>query len=236
MHWGIFTQDERQTTRYRLDLAAIEASLREVQADFERINISLDSPRDAFSDEVVGNMLAGYRCVDEALHLGIDLFMLGNSARILELNNLILCGEDPVKRQQLASHLKASEKRFYQQPDGIGDLMEWLEQHKREPVWERAAGIYIHILSTPQLFIEGNHRTAMLIVSYVLAREGQPPFVLSKKNIRAYFDPSKHVFYRNRHSLAMIWQWPRLQHDIAELLRKHASPEFLLNDAEFPPS
>lgn len=232
MHWNIFAQDNPQTSCYRLDLAAIEASLREVQADFEKINSRLDSPHDALSDEVVSNMLAGYRCIDEALQLNIDLFMLGNSARVLELNTLILCGEDTEKRKQHVSHIKATEKRFYQQKDGFGDLKEWLERNKNESVWERAAGVYLHILSTPQLFIEGNHRTGVLIVSYLLAREGHPPFVLSKHNIRAYFEPSKHAFDRNRHSLTMLWQWPRLQHDIAQLLRSQSRAEFLLTDSD----
>ncbi|MEB4593004.1 hypothetical protein VSS37_18635 [Candidatus Thiothrix sp. Deng01] len=231
MHWNIFAQeDASQPSRYRLDLAAIERSLREVQADFEKINARLDSPHDALSDEVVSNMLAGYRCIDEALRLNIDLFMLGNSARILELNILTLCGDDLAKRKQHVAHIQATEQRFYQQKDGFGDLKEWLERNKHEPVWERAAGVYLHILSTPQLFIEGNHRTGVLIVSYLLAREGQPPFVLTKDNARAYFDPSKHAHDRNRHSLPMIWQWPRLQRDIAELLRNQVRQEFLTVD------
>jgi hypothetical protein len=43
----------------------------------------------------------------------------------------------------------------------------------------RAAEVYIYILSEPQLFIAGNHRTGALVLSYILAREGRPPFVLT---------------------------------------------------------
>lgn len=229
MHWGIFAQeDSREVQRYRLDMATIGQSLQEVQADFGTINAGLNSTHDALSDEVVNNMLTGYRCIDEALHLDIDLFLLGNSARILELNTLALCGADPAKRQQYAGHIKATEKRFYQQKDGFGDLMEWLEHHKTEPAWDVAAGVYLHILSTPQLFIEGNHRTAVLIVSYLLTRAGFPPFVLNRHNIQAYFDLSRQVFDQNRHSLSMLWHWPRLQREIANMLRNQARPEFLL--------
>jgi hypothetical protein len=42
----------------------------------------------------------------------------------------------------------------------------------------------------PQLFIEGNHRTGALLMSYVLVRDGQLPFVLTVENAAAYFAPS----------------------------------------------
>ena len=50
--------------------------------------------------------------------------------------------------------------------------------------------MYVRILSRPQLFIEGNQRTAALVMSYVVLRAGQPPFVLSARNAPDYFDPS----------------------------------------------
>jgi prophage maintenance system killer protein len=212
---------------HRLELNAIEASLRQAQAHFPRINEQLASPRDPLSAEVIDNMLAGYRCVDEALALDIDLFMLGNSPRILELNTLALCGEDPVRRKHYAAHIEASKQHFYQS-EGIGDLMEWLERNKNDSVWMRAAGVYIHIVSRPQLFIEGNHRTGILLVSYMLAREGHPPFVLSVDNARAYFQPSLHICNHSRHSIAMFLHWPRLKRDIAQLLQAQSNPAFLL--------
>ncbi len=51
---------------FRLNLPAIEASLRDVQRDFDRINERLDEYRDPMTDEVVANMMAGYDGVDRA--------------------------------------------------------------------------------------------------------------------------------------------------------------------------
>jgi hypothetical protein len=48
--------------------------------------------------------------------------------------------------------------------------------------WKRAAGVYVRTLSEPELFIEGNHRSGALVMSYILAREGYPPFVLTAEN------------------------------------------------------
>jgi hypothetical protein len=37
--------------------------------------------------------------------------------------------------------------------------MEWYALHDSESVWKRASGVYIRVLSEPQLFLEGNHRS-----------------------------------------------------------------------------
>ena len=76
----------------RLDLSAIEASLRAVQRDFARINASLDTPRDPLRDVVVDNLLAGYEYVGSLLAADIDPLARGNSKHLLQLNLLVLCG------------------------------------------------------------------------------------------------------------------------------------------------
>ena len=57
---------------YRLDLKAIEQSLRDVQREFPKINERLQSRRDPMTDDVLDNMLAGYTFVDQAVADGID--------------------------------------------------------------------------------------------------------------------------------------------------------------------
>ena len=79
---------------FRLNLPEIESALKGVQQNFDRINQSLGSPRDAMTDEVRSNMMAGYCYVDNALARNLDLFELGNSKCLLELNTLVLCGQD----------------------------------------------------------------------------------------------------------------------------------------------
>jgi hypothetical protein len=215
---------------FRLNLPAIESSLRAVQVDFDRINRNLSVPRDVMTDEVRANMMAGYQFVDHALARGVDLFKLGNSKQLLEINILVLCGTDEDKRRQYARHIALTEQRFYDQPGGgIGAFIEWLQRHRQDDIWRRAAGAYIYTLSQPQLYIEGNHRTGALIMSYMLAREGQPPFVLCADNAKAYFEPSTLLKERKKHSLGMLLRLPGLKTSFAKLLKNHADMRYLIS-------
>ena len=213
----------------RLNLPTIEGSLRSVSADFDLINRSLSVPRDPMTDEVCANLMAGYQYVDELIARSLDLFQLGNSHRLLELNTQVLCGNDEAQRRAYAQHISSTAKRFYEQEGGgVGALMEWRSRHLGEDVWRRAAGTYVHILSRPELYIEGNHRTGALVMSYLLAREGRPPFVLSPKNAKAYFEPSSLAKVTKKRSLGMLVRIPKLRRQIAKLLKDSADERFLL--------
>lgn len=215
--------------QFRLNLPAIESCLRDVQKNFHRINERLRDYRDPMSDEVVGNMMAGYQRVDQVIENGTDLFALGNSKHILELNDLVLCRGDRTDTCCSPEHFRANERRFYDdRRGGIRDLMEWLELHNKDPLWERVAGTYVRILSTPQLYIEGNHRTGALIMSYLLAREGQPPFVLTVDNAKAYFDPSSLIKKTHKGGIAMLIKIPNLRKAFSQFLKDQADDRFLL--------
>ncbi|MGZ8995054.1 MAG: hypothetical protein ACXW3P_00940 [Rhodospirillales bacterium] len=213
----------------RIDLAAVEASLRELQADFPRINEFLESPRDRLDDEVIRNLLAGYAYVDRAVAEGRDLLAVGNLKHLLELNTLVLCGEDPSARRLAARHIAATEQHFWdQRGGGVRDIVEWHERHRKETVWQRAAGVYIRILSEPQLYIEGNHRTGALVMSYLLVREGRLPFVLTVENARGYFDPSTLITKTRKSSLAMLIRMPKTKKYFGEYLKRHTHARHLL--------
>jgi len=213
----------------RLNLNAIEASLRAVQADFDAINRTLSVRREPLSDEVVGFLMDGYRGVDKLLATGLDLFSLGNSREVLELNFLVLCGTDDRTRDECRQHIQATEEHFYANGDGgIGSLITWVQGMNGESVWRRAASAYIHILSQPQLFIEGNHRTGSLIMSWMLAREGKPPFVLTVENAKAYFDPSTLAKNARKHTVKMLLERPKLVSRLAHLLKSEAEKEHVL--------
>ena len=150
----------------------------------------LRARRDSLDPGIVANMMAGYRFVDNLLAQRIDLLAMGNLKLFLEMNALVLFGSDEGPRAGAAFQLAATEKRFYDQENGgIRDVVEWHDLHRANSPWRRAAGVYISILSEPQLFIEGNHRTGALVMSYILARDGRPPFVLTAENAKAYLDP-----------------------------------------------
>lgn len=213
----------------RLNLPAIEASLSDVQRNFERINEKLDDYRDPMTDAVVANMMAGYAEVDRTLETGSDLFAMGNSAELLALNDKVLCCGDRSEGCCSPEHFAANERHFYDdRRGGIRDLVEWCEMHKNDSPWQRAAGVYVRILSEPQLYIEGNHRTGALIMSHLLAREGCPPFVLSVDNAKAYFDPSSLIKKTRKRGIAMLVKIPGLRKNVARSLREQADERLLL--------
>jgi hypothetical protein len=212
----------------RLNLSAIEGSLRAVQRDFARINASLKARRDPLDDVVLENMLAGYRCVDGALATGSDLFEIGNSGCLLELNKIVLCGPHRVDHDCEESHLEATKQHFYgANGGGVGDLMEWLAMHREEKVWRRTAGFFTQMLAQPQLFIEGNHRTGALLMSYMLASEGHPPFVLTVDNAKAFFDPATLLKNTKKHGFDELLRLPKLTKRLARVVKDTSDDRYL---------
>jgi hypothetical protein len=216
--------------KHRLNLSAIEASLREVQSRFDEINASLATPRDPMSDQVVDNLLAGYAYLNELLAQDIDLLARGNSRRLLQLNCLVLWGSCDPKAVGCAGEFRQTEEHFYDDgsPGGMRSLFNYASEHKGNGVWKRAAGVYIRILSEPQLFVEGNHRTGALLMGHMLTREGKPPFVLTASNAKAYFDPSSLVKACRKRTLRALLEVPKLRKRLAKFVENEANPAFLL--------
>ncbi|MGH8605318.1 MAG: hypothetical protein ACREXR_21765 [Gammaproteobacteria bacterium] len=193
----------------------------------------MSSSRDTLSDEVVKNMMLGYAFVDATIANRTDLFAMGYSTYLLELNNIVLYGAKGEQRKLFSAQIRASEERFYEQKEGgIGVVLEWYELHKNESVWRRAAGAYIRILSQPQLYIEGNHRTGALLMSYLLVREGRPPFVLTVDNAKEYFDPSTLIRKTRKRSLEMLVRLPKLKKHFARFLQGQTHLPHLLSRQE----
>lgn len=209
-----------------LDLVAIESALL-------RLQLKLPDPgrsgADPFGREVVANMMSAYAFLDRTIAQGIDIFAMGNLRTLLELNCRVLCGESEASRRENAGHLSATADRFYDQwGAGIRDVVEWHDRHRNEPVHQRAAGVYVRMMSEPQLFLEGNHRTAALVVGYILVRQGEPPFVVTPAIAAAYFDLSAEIQRIHKRSITMLLLMPRLRRRLAALLRSAADSRFLL--------
>jgi len=167
--------------------------------------------------------------VDRLVAEQLDLFAMGHLKLFLEMNAVVLCGRDKRERVQAASHLAATEQRFYEQEGGgIRDIVEWYTRHRTESPWKRAAGVYVRMLSEPELFIEGNHRSGALVMSYILARDGRPPFVLTAENARAYLDPSTLITQTRKHGVVALFRLPKITRYFAEFLKKQADQRYLL--------
>jgi len=213
---------------YRLDLKTIEQSLRDVQREFPKINEILHSRRDSMTDAVLENMLAGYAFVDKAVADGADLFTLRHIPDLLEFNHIVLCGLNQQVRQEYQTHIEATAQRFYEQEEfNIDDILRWYYKHENESPWKRAAGLYVRILSQPQLYIEGNHRTGALIMSYILVRDGKAPFVLTVDNAKAYFDPSTLFKATTKTTTTLLTKLPRMKKLFAEFLRAQAHEKYI---------
>ena len=213
---------------YRLNLKTIEQSLRDVQREFPKINEILHSRRDSMTDEVLENMLAGYAFVDKAVADGADLFTLRHIPDLLEFNHIVLCGLNQQVRQEYQTHIEATAQRFYEQEEfNIDDILRWYYKHEDESPWKRAAGVYVRILSQPQIYIEGNHRTGALIMSSILVRDGKAPFVLTVDNAKAYFDPSTLFKATTKTATTLLTKLPRMKKLFAEFLRAQAHERYI---------
>lgn len=205
----------------RFNIAEIHWSLKQTQWLFDEIDQSLNARRDPLTAETVENMVEAYNFVDQLLARKIDLFAMGNSSLLLEINALILCGNDNKNRKNYSLHIAQTRRQFYEDPQGgIASLMEWWDFHANDNLWRKVAGLYIQITSQPQLFFEGNHRSAILMVSYVLGREGYPPFVLTPDNAKELLDQSKSISDLRKHGFSALIQLPKLINQLAATLKQ----------------
>jgi prophage maintenance system killer protein len=213
----------------RFDLDAIESALAALQDVFPEMNPLLKDRHDPLDDDVVGNMVAGYTFIDDLVADNVDIFAFGHLKDWLELNALVLCGQDRAQRERLADHLQATEERFYDQEEGsIRDVVEWYERSSLQSVWKRAAGVYIRMVSEPQLFPEGNHRSGVLVMSYMLARAGGAPVVLTPANAAVFFDLSTAIKQVCKHSLTMMISMTHFKRELAGYLKSQANGAYLL--------
>lgn len=217
-----------RTTRRRYDLDAIARALRALQRAFPQVNPGLKDRREPLDDDVVRNMLAGYAMVDGLLADDVDLFAFGHLQPWLDLNTLVLCGEEVMRPDHISDLIQATEERFYDdEHGGIRDIMEWYEKSSSQSVWKRAAGVYTRMVSEPQLFPEGNHRTGVLVMSYLLGREGKPPVVLTPENAAGFFDPSTEAKQLRKGSFGMILHASGIKRRLAQFLKNQASDAYL---------
>lgn len=172
-----------------LNLPEIERALLRLMKVSTRPSADGFADREPFSEDVIRRIMAGYTYVNALLRDRIDLFNYGNSDRWLELNHLVLCGTTPERREQFRIHIEETERRFYDDSvGGIGERIDWLLRHRASTPEALAAGIFLLVTSSPQLYIEGNRRTATLIASYALVRHGLPPLVVTERNHQAFFE------------------------------------------------
>ena len=66
-------------------------------------------------------------------------------------------------------------------------------------------------------------------MSYLLTREGQPPFVLTRKNAKGFFDPSSVVKKTKKRNFVGEIKFKRLTREFAKFLATEKNFDFLFS-------
>ena len=135
------------------------------------------------------NMLAAYEFLDAVVDDGLDLFSEEWLEALLQLNHLVLLGRgyDP---RAFGGHITLTRRQFFDNfRQYVKPVRRWYRKHEVENPCKVAAQVYVGVLSQPQLYQEGNHRAGSLIASGILLQSGCRPFVLTRQNALAYFNP-----------------------------------------------
>lgn len=209
----------------RLRLRRVDEELRGVQRHFSSINAGLKVRRDDFTDAVRLNMLAAYEFLDAVVHDGVDLFSEDGLEALLRLNHLVLLGPDYDARA-FSRHISATREQFFPNFEHyLKPVRRWYRKHETENPYKVASQVYIGVLSQPQLYQEGNHRTGSLIASAILLQSGCPPFVLTRQNAIAYFNPSSEIKFTDKRTIRGKLHLPKYRREFREFLQHNVSPK-----------
>jgi hypothetical protein len=221
----------------RLNLEAIDASLKTVEQHWTEIDDELDlrgiGRKDTpFTATIRMRMMSAYSYLDSLLAQQIAPFSKESIEHMLVLNERVHYGTDQQLIDEYSKAIKATAEKFHQQ---IGPIQNWYKQHTKRgnhPL-KIAAEIYVSILGYPQLYIEGNHRTGSLIANWITVYNGFPPFVLSVENAIAYFAPSAEI---KSFALKSTWrgqnQLPKYRKSFLAFWESHIDNQFLLQASQ----
>jgi hypothetical protein len=213
--------------RLRLHLGRIDDELRHVQSHFPAINAMLNCHRDDFTDTVRQNMLTAYAFLDAVVDDDLDLFSDQGLEALLQLNHLVLLGRGYNPRE-FGQHIALTRRRFF---DNfrlyVKPIRRWYRKHEMENPYKVAAQVYVGVLSQPQLYQEGNHRTGSLIASGILLQNGCPPFVLTRQNALGYFNPSSEIKFTDKRAIRGKIRLPKYQREFREFLQQNVNQAYV---------
>lgn len=209
----------------RLRLGRIEDELIDVQRHFPAINAVLNLRRDDFTDTVRQNMVAAYEFLDAVVQQDVDLFSEEGLEALLHLNHVVLLGRgyDP---RAYGRHISETRARFFANfRRYVKPIRRWYRRHRTENPYKVAAQVYVGVLSQPQLYQEGNHRTGSLIASGILLQNGCPPFVLTRRNAVAYFNPSSKIKFTDKRTVRGKLRLPKYRRKFRTFLLENVGLE-----------
>jgi hypothetical protein len=210
-----------------LNFGRIEDELIDVQRHFPAINAALNLRRDDFTDVVRQNMIAAYEFLDAAVRQSVDLFSDEGLEALLQLNHLVLLGRGYDARAY-GRHISTTRQQFFTNfGQYVKPIRRWYRKHETENPYKVAAQVYVGVLSQPQLYQEGNHRTGSLIASGILLQNGCAPFVLTRQNAVAYFNPSSEIKFTDKRSVRGKLRLPKYQREFRTFLTQNVDLRYV---------
>ncbi len=144
---------------------------------------------------------------------------------------MVLCGLTPARRALHADHIAATEARFCNDHEaGADGFYDWLNRQRGSPAVDLAARLYVRIVSSPQLFIEGNQPTAALCATHVLAAAGLPPLVIDRGLSTAFAPVAAACRAVDRRHLAAFLSARRVARRLSALLASFPEGRYLRSD------
>ena len=172
-------------------------------------------------------MLAAYEFLDAIVHDGVDLFSDQGLEALLQLNHLVLLGRGYDSRA-FRRYISETRERFFANfRQYVKPIRRWYRKHGTANPFKVAAQVYVGVLSHPQLYQEGNHRTGALIASGILLQSGCPPFVLTRQNAIAYFNPSSDIKFTDKRTIRGKLRLPKYRRQFRDFLQQNVSTRFV---------
>jgi hypothetical protein len=193
----------------------------------ERGSLSPFLHEDDFSDTVLQDMLTAYEFLDAVVDDKLDLFGDEGLEALLQLNHLVLLGRGYDLRA-FDRHITVTRRQFFDNfRRYVKPIRRWYRKHETENPYKVASQVYVGVLSQPQLYQEGNHRTGSLIASGILLQSGCPPFVLSRQNAVAYFNPSSEIKFTDKRTVRGKLRLPKYQQNFREFLERNVNQTYV---------
>lgn len=218
---------------YRPNLKRIEESYSMVLNSWARIDDELDSlhigRKDTpFDGILMENMLTAWEYLDFFIKKkNYSLLSAKGGPDMLEINHRVHYGVNSAQREEYQKAMNATAEKFSTQ---IGPIRQYYKKHmgKDTSVSKIAAEIYIAILGSPQLYIEGNHRSGSIVASWINLAHHKPPFVLTADNAIAFFRPAQEIKKFNKRSVwRSLTKLPKYKKDFEEFWTRHCDMRFV---------
>ncbi|PIQ89322.1 MAG: hypothetical protein COV72_03790, partial [Candidatus Omnitrophica bacterium CG11_big_fil_rev_8_21_14_0_20_42_13] len=205
-----------------IDIDLVSQYLQQICQKFSEINEKLEVKREPIKTEMIENIIDGYTLLADMLG---EKSAFDTLYKTKDLNLRVLIGSDLRKQLEYNSFIVETMRVF---DKNIIPIQKWYFKKRNVLSGERvAAGVYVRILSHPQLFIEGNHRTGSIIVNGILRSHDLAPFVLTLENMVDYLNLSSEIKFKSKKKYFDKWKLMSLEIKFSEFLRENIDEGYL---------